>query len=58
MLELPIYTMRWSKEALDAFVKVWNDNCVFNEQGQLLSIELDLRENGDALFIIHTEEIG
>ena len=54
-VEQAIYTMRWSKEALDLFVELFNDNDVRAESGERVRIELQDFGRGDVAFYFTTE---
>lgn len=54
-VEQAIYTMRWSKEALDAMIETFNRNDVRGHQGELLRMELVDHGRGDVSFLITAE---
>ena len=57
-VEQAIYTMRWSKEALDAFVEIFNDKDVRNKLGDRVRVELQDFGRGDVAFYFTTESPG
>ena len=49
-LEEAIYTMRWSKKALDAVLELFNSNDIRNVRGERIYIELQDFGRGDVSF--------